>query len=136
MGSNDKERLDDALHRKLRRVVALLEDPAATEHERGNAEILKKRLEILFRKRGTPRGDKSRRLRSPQLPLTELENGSSKTPFEPRASFSICVMSPVMLILKPFPSLWTSTHSTRPRRISSRAALGHQAGSPRFLKQL
>jgi len=57
MKSGDTAGLGDALHRKLRRVVALLEDPAATEHERANARALKTRLEKLLRKRGTPHGD-------------------------------------------------------------------------------
>ena len=56
MPTGDKTELGNALHRK-RRVVALLEDPAATEHERANAKALKERLERLLRKRGTPHGD-------------------------------------------------------------------------------
>ena len=35
----------EAIHRKLRAIAAVLLDPAATEHERANAEGLKVRLE-------------------------------------------------------------------------------------------
>jgi hypothetical protein len=46
----------EAIHRKLRAIAALLLDPAATEHERANAETLKVRLEKQLRQEATPEG--------------------------------------------------------------------------------
>jgi hypothetical protein len=57
MATDDKAGLGEALHRKLRRVIAILEDPAATQHERANAKALKARLEKLLKQRGIPKGD-------------------------------------------------------------------------------
>jgi hypothetical protein len=57
MATDDKTDLGESLRRKLRGVVALLQDPAATEHERANAEALKKRLEKILKQRGVPSGD-------------------------------------------------------------------------------
>ena len=45
---------DEAIHRKLRAIAAVLLDPAATEHERANAEALKLRLERQLRQEATP----------------------------------------------------------------------------------
>ena len=36
---------DEAIHRKLRAIAAVLSDPATTEHERANAQALKISLE-------------------------------------------------------------------------------------------
>jgi hypothetical protein len=47
----------EAIRRKLRAVTAMLRDPAATEHERANAEAVKARLEKQLRDRGAPKGD-------------------------------------------------------------------------------
>jgi hypothetical protein len=47
----------DALHRKLRSLRAVLQDAAATEHERANAETLKTRLEKKLTEEGVPQGD-------------------------------------------------------------------------------
>ncbi len=47
----------EAMHRKLRGVVAVLEDPAATDHERENAAALKARLEEKLKQEGAPSGD-------------------------------------------------------------------------------
>jgi len=46
----------EAIHRKLRAIAAVLLDPAATEHERANAETLKIRLEKQLRQEATPEG--------------------------------------------------------------------------------
>jgi hypothetical protein len=46
-----------ALQRKLRGIVALLQDKGATQHERANAEALKARLEQRLRQAGVPEGD-------------------------------------------------------------------------------
>jgi hypothetical protein len=46
----------EAIHRKLRAIAAVLSDPAATEHERANAETLKIRLEKQLRQEATPEG--------------------------------------------------------------------------------
>jgi hypothetical protein len=46
----------EAIHRKLRAIAAVLLDPAATEHERANAETLKIRLEKQIRQEATPEG--------------------------------------------------------------------------------
>jgi hypothetical protein len=45
-----------AIHRKLRAIAAVLLDPAATEHERANAETLKIRLEKQIRQEAIPEG--------------------------------------------------------------------------------
>lgn len=47
----------DALHRRLRRLRAVLNDPSVTEHERANAEALKTRLEAKLTRDGIPQGD-------------------------------------------------------------------------------
>lgn len=57
MASGETASSADALHRKLRAVTAVLEDPAATEHERANARALKARLEAQLRQAGRPEGD-------------------------------------------------------------------------------
>jgi hypothetical protein len=45
MPMNEVARSAAAIHRKLRAIRAVLLDPAATEHERTNAKVLKLRLE-------------------------------------------------------------------------------------------
>jgi hypothetical protein len=45
------------LRRKLLALAAVLRDPAATEHERANAEALKRQLEERLRQAGAPEGD-------------------------------------------------------------------------------
>lgn len=47
----------ESIHRKLRAVAAVIADPAATEHERANAQALKARLERRLREAGAPAGD-------------------------------------------------------------------------------
>ena len=47
----------ERLRRKLRAVSAVMADPAATEHERANAQTLKARLERRLREAGSPAGD-------------------------------------------------------------------------------
>jgi hypothetical protein len=54
MRINDNARSAEALHRKLRAIAAVLLDPAATEHERANAEALKLRLEKQLLPEATP----------------------------------------------------------------------------------
>ena len=46
-----------SIRRKLRAVAAIIADPAATEHERANAQTLKARLERRLRDAGAPTGD-------------------------------------------------------------------------------
>jgi hypothetical protein len=57
MTTNAKTNSAEALHRKLRAVEAVFEDPAATEHERANAKALKAQLEKQLRRKGVPEGD-------------------------------------------------------------------------------
>jgi hypothetical protein len=57
MTKSDKVNSIEALRRKLRAVVAVVEDPAATEHERANAKVLKAFLERRLRRKGAPAGD-------------------------------------------------------------------------------
>jgi hypothetical protein len=45
------------VRRKLRAVTAVIADPAATEHERANAKVLKERLERQLKDAGAPAGD-------------------------------------------------------------------------------
>jgi hypothetical protein len=45
------------VRRKLRAVSAVIADPAATAHEKANAEALKERLERRLREAGVPTGD-------------------------------------------------------------------------------
>jgi hypothetical protein len=47
----------EAIHRKLRRLGAVVEDAATTEHERANAKALKTLLEKKLRQEGVPTGD-------------------------------------------------------------------------------
>src|SRR5215469_4499576 len=46
-----------SIRRKLRAVAAIIGDPAATEHEKANAQALKGRLERRLRDAGAPAGD-------------------------------------------------------------------------------
>jgi len=46
----------EAIHRKLKAIAAVLLDPAATEHERANAETLKMRLEKQLSQEATAEG--------------------------------------------------------------------------------
>ena len=54
MPTSEKARFAAAIHRKLRSIAAVLLDPAATEHERTNAEALK--LEKQLKQEATPEG--------------------------------------------------------------------------------
>jgi hypothetical protein len=56
MPISENARSAEAIQRKLRAIAALLLDPAATEHERTNAERLKIRLEKQLREERTPDG--------------------------------------------------------------------------------
>jgi hypothetical protein len=56
MPTSEKARFAAAIHRKLRSIAAVLLDPAATEHERTNAEELKIRLEKQLKPEATPEG--------------------------------------------------------------------------------
>jgi hypothetical protein len=47
----------ESIRRKLRAVAAVISDPAATDHERANAQALKARLERRLRGAGAPAGD-------------------------------------------------------------------------------
>jgi hypothetical protein len=46
----------EAIRRKLRALSAVLLDPAATEHEKANAKVLKRRLETQVRQKATHEG--------------------------------------------------------------------------------
>jgi len=46
-----------SIRRKLRAIAAIVADPAATAHERANAQTLKARLERRLRDAGAPAGD-------------------------------------------------------------------------------
>ena len=46
-----------SIRRKLRAVAAIVRDPAATEHEKANAQTLKAHLERRLREAGAPAGD-------------------------------------------------------------------------------
>ena len=56
MPISENARSAEAIHRKLRAIAAVLLDPAATEHERANAEALKIRLEKQLKQEATPEG--------------------------------------------------------------------------------
>jgi hypothetical protein len=56
MPKNEMAKAAAAMHRKLRAIAAVLVDPAATEHERANAEALKIRLEKQLRHETAPQG--------------------------------------------------------------------------------
>jgi hypothetical protein len=56
MPISEKARFAEAIHRKLRAIAAVLLDPAATKHERTNAEALKIRLEKRLRQEATSEG--------------------------------------------------------------------------------
>lgn len=50
-------RATEAIRRKLRGLVAVLQDSAATNHERATAQALKLSLEKKLREAGVPKGD-------------------------------------------------------------------------------
>src|SRR4029077_21222903 len=56
MTMSEKARVTAAIHRKLRAIGAVLLDPAATKHERTNAETLKIRLNKPLAEETTPEG--------------------------------------------------------------------------------
>jgi len=56
MPISEKAKVTEAIHRKLRAIAAVLLDPAATKHERTNAETLKIRLEKQLGQETTPKG--------------------------------------------------------------------------------
>ena len=55
MAISENARSAEAIRRKLRSIAAVLLDPAATEHERANAETLKMRLEKQLRQEASAR---------------------------------------------------------------------------------
>jgi hypothetical protein len=59
MPISEYARSAEAIHRKLRAIAAVLLDPAATEHERANAEALKIRLEKQLRQEHFVEGSRS-----------------------------------------------------------------------------
>jgi hypothetical protein len=54
MPISENARSAAAIHRKLRALAAVFLDPAATEHEKANAERLKGRLEEQLSQKATP----------------------------------------------------------------------------------
>jgi hypothetical protein len=56
MPISENARSAAAIHRKLRALAAVFSDPAATEHEKANAERLKGRLEEQLTEEATPEG--------------------------------------------------------------------------------
>ncbi len=54
MTVRESARTAAAIHRKLRALAAVFSDPAATEHEKANAERLKARLEEQLPQEPTP----------------------------------------------------------------------------------
>jgi hypothetical protein len=56
MPTSEKARFASAIHRKLRSIAAVLLDPAATEHDRTNADALKIRPEKQIKQEATPEG--------------------------------------------------------------------------------
>ena len=56
MPISENARSAAAIHRKLRALAAVFSDPAATEHEKANAERLKGRLEKQLTEEATPEG--------------------------------------------------------------------------------
>src|ERR1700690_4129560 len=56
MPISDNARSAVAIHRKLRALAAVFLDPAATEHEKANAERLTRRLEEQLGQEATPEG--------------------------------------------------------------------------------
>jgi len=56
MPIRDNARSAEAIRRKLRALAAVFLDPAATEHEKANAKMLKVRLETQLGKKPTSEG--------------------------------------------------------------------------------
>jgi hypothetical protein len=56
MPITENARSAEAIRRKLRALTAVFLDPAATEHEKANAKVLKRRLETQVRQETTPEG--------------------------------------------------------------------------------
>ena len=59
MPMSEKKRFAEAIHRKLKAIAAVLLDPAATEHERTNAEASKIRLEKRLRQEAIREGTRT-----------------------------------------------------------------------------
>ena len=56
MAIGENARSAEAIRRKLRALAAVFMDPAATEHEKANARVLKERLEMQINRDATPEG--------------------------------------------------------------------------------
>jgi hypothetical protein len=74
------------LRRKLRAVAAVIGDPAATEHERANAQALKARLERRLREAGVPAGDWTDK--AFQLGKWTKELGEASSPAAPKGDWT------------------------------------------------
>jgi hypothetical protein len=81
----------DALRRKLRSLVAVIQDAGVTEHERANAQRLKAGLKAKLKEEGVPEGDWSdvvfrfgralRGAKNATTPPPSLTGGSEKAAF-------------------------------------------------------
>ena len=56
MPISDNARSAEAIRRKLRALAPVFLDPAATEHEKANAKVLKRRLEAQLAQKATSEG--------------------------------------------------------------------------------
>ena len=56
MPISENARSAEAIRRKLRALAAVFLDPAATEHEKANAKVLKRRLETQLHQEAPPEG--------------------------------------------------------------------------------
>jgi hypothetical protein len=56
MPMSENVRSAEAIRRKMRALAAVFLDPAATEHEKANAKVLKERLETQVSQEATPEG--------------------------------------------------------------------------------
>jgi uncharacterized protein (DUF2461 family) len=86
MRTDKPETSIEALRRKLRAIVEIFHDPAATEHEKENAGALKERLEAQLRQAGAPKGDWSDVMF--RLGRTARQFGKSTSPDGPSGDWS------------------------------------------------
>jgi hypothetical protein len=74
------------LRRKLRAVTAVVEDSAATEHEKANAKALKSHLQHRLRQAGSPMGDWTDNVF--RLGRWAKEVGKSTSPASPKGDWT------------------------------------------------
>lgn len=76
----------EAIRRKLRGLVAVIADPATTEHERANATDLAVRLKAKLKQEGAPEGDWTDKIFRAGQRVRHLQQATSPMTSAPRSS--------------------------------------------------